>query len=85
MGLTNCDASQITIKNQQKALYSWKSKNDTLVNLGKSVRLEQPTFQALSVVVDRRQGGCKCSTDASANPYANRFTGASENSNPVNF
>lgn len=65
----NRDASQIALKNQQKALYAWKVNNNIQVNLGLSVLQEQPTFQSLAVVVDRRQGGCKCSADASANPY----------------
>ena len=69
MSTTNRDASQIALKNMQKTLFAWKSANNTQVNLGLSVLQEQPTFQSLSVVVDRRQGGCKCTADASANPY----------------
>ncbi len=69
MSTTNRDASQITIKNQQKMLYAWKSTNDAQVNLGLSVLQEQPTAQSLSVVVQRQQGGCKCDADRSANPY----------------
>ena len=75
MTLTNRDASQITLKKTQKALYAWKSNNDTLVSLGQSVLKEQPSAQSGSVVVDRRQGGCKCSNDALANPY--EFNGLS--------
>jgi len=69
MTLTNFDASQIALKNKQKALFAWNSNNITSVNLGLSVRQEQPNSQALDVIVDRQQGGCKCSTDALANPY----------------
>ena len=69
MSTTNRDASQITLKQRQKALYAWKVNNNNLVNLGLSVLQEQPTYQSLSVVVDRLQGGCKCTADASANPY----------------
>ena len=75
MTLTNRDASQLTLNKRQKALYAWKANNDTLVNLGRSVLKEQPSAQSGSVVIDRRQGGCKCSTDALANPY--EFNGLS--------
>jgi hypothetical protein len=76
MTLTNFDASQITLKQKQKVLYAWKSNNDIQVNIGRSVLSEQPTFQSLNVVVDRQQGGCKCVTDASENPY--QFNGLSQ-------
>ena len=76
MVLANFDASQITLKKRQKALYAWKSVNDTFVNLGTSVLKEQATFQSAEVVAMRRQGGCKCSADASANPYD--FNGLSQ-------
>ena len=76
MTLTNIDASQIALKNRQKVLYGWKMTNDGRVNAGLSVRKEQPTFQANEVVVMRRQGGCKCALDASANPY--QFNGLSQ-------
>jgi hypothetical protein len=69
MTLTNFDASQITLKQKQKTLSTWKSNNDVLVNLGRSALREQPTFQALGVIVDRQQGECKCTSDASENPY----------------
>ena len=75
MPVANRDASQITIKNQQKAFFAWKSYNDAAVNLGVSVRQEQPSYQSSRVVVARQQGGCKCSNDASANPY--EFNGLS--------
>jgi len=75
MTLTNRDASQITLKKTQKALYSWKSYNDAKVLNGGSARVEQPSFMSSRVVVDRNQGGCKCSADASANPY--QFNGLS--------
>lgn len=69
MTLTNRDASQITLKNKQKTLYAWKANNDVLVNLGRSIRPEQSSQQSLGVIIDRNQGGCKCSTDALPNPY----------------
>jgi hypothetical protein len=76
MPVANRDASQITLKKQQKALYAWKSYNDIAVNAGLSVRQEQPSYQSGAVVVDRRQGACKCIADASADPY--QFNGLSQ-------
>jgi len=76
MTLTNTDASQITLKKKQKALFAWKSTNDISVNAGSSVLKEQPTFQSNYVVIMRRQGGCKCAQDALANPY--EFNGLSQ-------
>lgn len=75
MTLTNRDASQITLKKTQKALFAWKNDNNNAVLNGGNVLREQPTFQSSRVVVDRQQGGCKCSADASANPY--QFNGLS--------
>jgi len=63
------------LKKRMKALYAWKSANDAQVNLGLSILKEQPSAQSLSVVVERNQGGCKCSNDALANPY--EFNGLS--------
>jgi len=76
MTLTNFDASQITLKQRQKALSTWKSNNDAEVNLGRSALKEQPTFQSNEVVIMRKQGGCKCATDALENPY--QFNGLSQ-------
>lgn len=76
MTLTNRDASQITLKQRQKALYSWKSHNISLVNIGRSVLREQPTSQSAAVVVDRQQGACKCANDSSDNPY--QFNGLTQ-------
>jgi hypothetical protein len=77
MTLTNVDASTITRKNTQKALFAWKSANNALVALGKSVLEEQPgrQGQSLSIVIERQQGECKCNADASGNPYS--FNGLS--------
>ena len=69
MPVANIDASQITLKKRMKALYAWKSTNDTAVNSGVSVLKEQGGLQSAEVVVMRKQGGCKCSADASTNPY----------------
>jgi hypothetical protein len=75
MTLTSFDASLIAKKNQMKALYAWKSYNDISVNNGTSVLKEQPTAQSGEIVVLRNQGGCKCSADASNDPY--QFNGLS--------
>jgi hypothetical protein len=50
--------------------------NDTFVNAGTSVLKEQPTYQSAEVIAMRRQGGCKCTADASASPYD--FNGLSQ-------
>jgi len=82
MTLTNFDASQITLKNKQKALYAWKATNDIVINGTGTVLKEQVNAQTLNIVVDRNQGGCKCSNDALANPY--QFNGLSQG-NQINF
>jgi hypothetical protein len=82
MTLTNFDASQVTLKQKQKALYAWKATNDIAINIGRSVLSEQTSRQTLDVIVDRNQGGCKCSTDALENPY--QFNGLSQGTQ-VNF
>jgi hypothetical protein len=82
MTLTNFDASQITLKQKQKTLYAWKANNDIVVNAGGSILQEQTSRQTLDIVVDRNQGGCKCTNDALANPY--QFNGLSQGTQ-VNF
>jgi len=83
MTLTNFDASQVTLKQKQKALYAWKSNNDIVLSSGGATFInEQASRGTLNIVVDRNQGGCKCSTDALANPY--QFNGLSQG-NQVNF
>ena len=82
MTLTNFDASQITLKQKQKTLYAWKANNDIVVNGGRSILHEQTSRQTLDIVIDRNQGGCKCTNDALANPY--QFNGLSQG-NQVNF
>lgn len=64
MTLTNFDASQITLRKQRKALNVWKNDSVAQVNLGRSVRIEQPTFQSNSVVVDRKLGAATCGCDS---------------------
>lgn len=69
MTLTNFDSSLLSLKKSQKALYAWKNNNDALVNLGRSVLQEQPTYQSANVVAMRKRGECVCLKDSSANPY----------------
>ena len=80
MALTNTDASQLTLRRQRKALYSWKKRNTDQVNVGASVLSEQPSFQSGGVVLNRRLGAYSCScdlsTDVSTSAYP--FTGASQ-------
>jgi len=83
MTLTNFDASQIALKIKQATLYSWRVANDTQVNLGKSIRQEQPTYQSAGVVVDRQVGVITQLKYSQANPY--QFNGLSMLSNNVNF
>jgi len=69
MTLTNFDSSLLSKKKSQKALFAWKSQNDVLVNLGRSVLQEQPTYQSADVVAMRKRGECVCLKDCSANTY----------------
>ena len=69
MTLTNFDSSLLSLKKSQKALYAWKNNNDALVNLGRSVLQEQPTYQSANVVAMRKRGECVCLKDSSENPY----------------
>ena len=77
MGVRNFDASRITARNQNKALYGYYN---TVVNnsaiQATSVRAEQVSTQMAGVVTSRHLGACPCaSTDYLDNPFQN----------PVNF
>ena len=75
MPVANTDASQITKKNRDKALYAFFNTNQTAINNGQSVLREQPNTQ-MAVVITQRQIGCPaCTADASTNPYPFRGTG----------
>lgn len=69
MTLTNFDASQITKRKRNKALYVWKGNNTAQVNIGRSVLSEQAMFQSNLVVIQRNLGavtcGCVSGVDAS--------------------
>ena len=61
MSTTVRDASIITKKNRNIALYAWKNQQTTAVNNGQTVFLaEQPTYQSLAVVTDRNIGCAEC-------------------------
>ena len=81
MTLTNTDASRLTARRMNKALYSWKRANDMQVNLGKTVLSEQSSQQSGLVVLERQLGastcGCDSGLDASKLNYP--FVGGSNN------
>ncbi len=75
MPVANTDASQITKKNRDKALYAWFSANQTALNNGSSVLREQPNTQSGAIIAERQIGCPACTADASTNPYPFRGTG----------
>ena len=56
MGVTNNDASAYTKMRQQAVLYGYNRQLLALQNANATVRREQPTYQTMSVVNDRRLG-----------------------------
>ena len=61
MSTTVRDASLITKKNRDIALYAWKNQQTTAVNNGQTVVLaEQPTYQSGQVVTQRNLGCVAC-------------------------
>lgn len=57
----NRDASTITKRNRDIALYSWKNQQNTSVNNGATnVLEEQPTYQSGQVVTQRNVGCMAC-------------------------
>lgn len=61
MSTTNRDASIITKRNRDVALYAWKNQQNTLVNSGgTTVLAEQPTYQSGQVVTNRNLGCVAC-------------------------
>ena len=62
MSTTVRDASLITKKNRDIALYAWKNQQNTYVNAGNtSVLAEQPNTQSGQVVTQRNLGCIACS------------------------
>lgn len=61
MSTTNRDASLITKRNRDVALYAWKNQQNNLVNSGgTTVLAEQPTYQSGQVVTQRNLGCVAC-------------------------
>ncbi len=61
MSTTVRDASLITKKNRDIALYAWKTQQTNAVNSGSTVVLaEQPTYQSGQVVTQRNLGCVAC-------------------------
>lgn len=61
MSTTNRDASTITKRNRDVALYSWKNQQTTAVNNGvNTILAEQPNTQSGQVVTQRNIGCGAC-------------------------
>jgi hypothetical protein len=56
----NRDSSELTRRRAAKTLYGWNNENKAAVIAGTSVLREQPNTQLLSVVTQRKMGGCYC-------------------------
>ena len=66
MSTTVRDASIITKKNRDVALYAWKNQQETIVNAGGTVFLaEQPTYQSAQIITQRNLGCAYCATSVS--------------------
>jgi hypothetical protein len=66
MSTTVRDASWITKKNRDVALYSWKNQQNTIVNAGGvSFLAEQPSYQSGQVISQRNLGCTYCATNVS--------------------
>ena len=74
MSTTVRDASWITKKNRDLALYSWKSQQQTALNNGTTILAEQPNTQLGEVVTNRNLGCTYCATNVSANAVSNVIT-----------
>lgn len=61
MGTSNRDASVITKKNRDQALYAYKNQINTAVAAGQTVLLaEQPSYQTHQVITERNIGCGVC-------------------------
>jgi hypothetical protein len=61
MSTANRDSSYITLRRQQAALYAYNTDIQAAKISNANVRAEQPSYQSLAVITDRKQGGCVCS------------------------
>lgn len=61
MSVTVRDASLITKRNRDVALYAWKNQQNNLVNSGgNTILAEQPSYQSGQVVTQRNLGCIAC-------------------------
>lgn len=61
MSTTVRDASWITKRNRDVALYAWKNQQNNLVNAGgNTILAEQPSYQSGQVVTQRNLGCVAC-------------------------
>jgi hypothetical protein len=75
MSTTVRDASWITKKNRDVALYSWKNQQTTAVNNGvNTVLAEQPNTQSGQVISNRNLGCMYCQTNVSVTAVSNVVT-----------
>lgn len=75
MSTTVRDASWITKKNRDVALYSWKNQQTTAVNNGvNTILAEQPNTQSGQVISERNLGCMYCQTNVSVNAVSNVVT-----------
>jgi len=63
------DASYVTFRKRAGVLSAYAA----TLNVGGSVRREQPTLQTGEIIITRKQGACFCAQDASGIPF-NRAT-----------
>jgi hypothetical protein len=61
MSTANRDSSYITLRRQQAALFAYNANLQAAQTSNGNVRSEQPSYQSLAVITDRKQGGCTCS------------------------
>lgn len=75
MSTTVRDASWITKKNRDVALYSWKQQQTNAVNSGQNTILaEQPNTQVGEVITNRNLGCMYCQTNVATTATTNVVT-----------
>jgi hypothetical protein len=92
MGTANYDASRVTQRKRTVTMYSWNTTNKAAVNVGQSVRREQPDTQLGEILTYRRTAnayatptsiingvsvnGCPCSSE-----FGNSSSGGTNSGN----
>lgn len=74
MSTTVRDASWITKKNRDVALYAWKSQQETALNNGTTILAEQPNTQISQVITNRNLGCMYCQTNVATTATTNVVT-----------